>query len=74
MTFYDSQAVTMQSCTSAVGLLLHGLAGPATGARGREQGGGRGDLGGKPWCKPMHHLTVLARPFLGSCNFADNSC
>jgi hypothetical protein len=39
MTFYDSQAVTMQSCTSAVGLLLHGLAGPATGARGREQGG-----------------------------------
>lgn len=41
MTFYDSQAVTMQSCTSAVGLLLHGLAGPsATGARGREQGGG----------------------------------
>ena len=41
LTCYDSRAVTVQSFSSAVGLLLHGLAGPfATGARGQESGGG----------------------------------
>lgn len=38
LTFYDSQAVTAQSCSSAVCLLLDGLAGPfPTGAREQEQ-------------------------------------
>ena len=54
LTCYDSRAVTVQSFSSAVGLLLHGLAGPfATGARGQESGGGGG--GGRAWGKPRRH-------------------
>ena len=80
LTCYDSRAVTVQPFPSAVGLLLHGLAGPfATGARGRKAGGGGGGGGGERgvWVRRkalvQANASLLAWPLFGCCTFANNS-